>query len=122
MEGFVSNLFVVQQSDTGLIVRTAVDRALPGIAQREVLDACQALHIVTDCNAPLRHERHLWVEAFLTNAIRGIRPIRRIMCPSKNAIDWDLWVVDLPAVTDTSVSCQVQSYLHRRPQDSLSCM
>ena len=119
LEGFISNLFIVQRTDTGLIVRTALDGALAGIKQKAVLDACHLLHIPTQCKASCHQQRHLWVEAFLTNAVRGLRPIKRIVCPAKNAIGWDPWECTLPAGSNTSVFCQLQRYLHSCPQDAL---
>ena len=114
LEGFISNLFVVQHSAAGLIVRTAVQGVLAGIKQSEVLGACEALGIAIVCKAPLQHERHLWVEAFLTNAVRGIRPVKRILCPADNAVGWKAWEVILPAVESQSVCDQLQHYLQQR--------
>ncbi|DBA72941.1 hypothetical protein WJX79_007558 [Trebouxia sp. C0005] len=111
LEGFISNLFIVQPTDMGLLVQTAVDGALAGIKQREVLDACQALRIRTQRKAALKQERHLWTEAFLTNAVRGLRPIRTITCPAQNALDWDTWEIHFPAYNEDSVFTRVQSYM-----------
>ena len=119
LEGFLSNLFIVQRDENGLIVRTAVDRVLAGIKQREVLDACEALHIRVDRSAPLKQDRHLWVEAFLTNAVRGIRPVNHIVCPAHNALGWEPWDIALLVDVQTSVSSQLQDHLQRCKQDLL---
>lgn len=117
LEGFISNLFIVQRTDMGLMVQTAVDSALAGIKQREVLDACQALGIRTQRKAAVKQERHLWTEAFLTNAVRGLRPIRTITCPAQNALGWDTWEIKFPAYNEDSVSARVQSYMQQCCQD-----
>ena len=117
LEGFISNLFIVQHTDMGLLVQTAVDGVLAGIKSREVLDACQALGIRTQRKAALKQERHLWTEAFLTNAVRGLRPIRTITCPAQNALDWDTWEIHFPAYDEDSVSARVQSYMQQSCQD-----
>ncbi len=116
LEGFISNLFIVQQNDMGLLVQTAVDGALAGTKQREVLAACQALGIRTQRKAALKQDRHLWTEAFLTNAVRGLRPIRTITCPAQNALDWDTWEIHFPAYTEDSVSTRVQSHMQQSCQ------
>ena len=113
LEGFISNLFVVQQSADGVVVRTATQGVLAGIKQKEILAACKALHLHIVCKAPLQHERHLWAEAFLTNAVRGIRPVKRIVCPAQNAVGWEAWEVDLPAIGSQSVYYQLQNYLQQ---------
>ena len=117
LEGFISNLFIVQHTDMGLLVQTAVDGVLAGIKSREVLDACQALGIRTQRKAALKQERHLWTEAFLTNAVRGLRPIRTITCPAQNALDWDTWEVHFPVYNEDSVFTRVQSYMQQSCQD-----
>ena len=122
LEGFVSNLFIVQQSDTGLVVKTAVNGVLAGIKQREVLDACLALSIPTQCKGAIKQQRHLWVEAFLTNAVTGGRPIKSITRPANNALHWEAWEVHFPAPGDSSVSAQVQDHMQKSCQDALFCL
>ena len=111
LEGFISNLFIVQDSNHGLVVRTAAEGVLPGTKQQQVLAACNTLGIKTNCKAPIRTERHLWKEAFLTNAVRGLRPISHISCPPNNAIGWEPWECQLSAPSSQSVYCRVQRHL-----------
>lgn len=111
LEGFVSNLFIVQDSNHGLVVRTAAEGVLAGVKQQQVLAACKALNIQTECKAPRQMERHLWKEAFLTNAVRGLRPISNISCPSHNAIGWEPWACQLPVHSSQSVYSRVQRHL-----------
>ena len=122
LEGFISNLFIVQRSHTSIIVRTATKGVLAGIKQQEVLAACKTLNIKTECTAPVQTERHLWVEAFLTNAVRGLRPISSICCPANNAVGWPPWNRYLPcpgieSPDNQSVCSRVQEHLdsHSRP-------
>lgn len=103
----------MQQSDTGLVVRTAVSGVLAGIKQREVLDACLALNIPTQCKGAMKQQRHLWIEAFLTNAVRGVRPIKSITCPANNALEWEAWEVHFSAPGNSSVSAQVQDHMQK---------
>lgn len=111
LEGFVSNLFIVQNSDHGLVVRTALKGVLAGTKQNQVLAACKALNIQIECKAPMRTERHLWKEAFLTNAVRGLRPISSISCPSNNAVGWEPWECQLPVHGSQTVYSRVQKHL-----------
>lgn len=111
LEGFISNLFIVQDSHHGLITRTASKGVLCGTRQQQVLAACKALGIKTECKAPIQEERHLWKEAFLTNAVRGLRPIKHISCPQHNAIGWEPWEQHLPETSNESVCCRVQKHL-----------
>lgn len=116
LEGFISNLFIVQQDCNGLVVKTATEGVLPGIKQQQVLAACKALGIPTECKAPLQREKHLWFEAFLTNAVRGLRPICKISCPSSNALGWEPWEHQLPLPDDQSVCIRVQRHLDLHSQ------
>ena len=116
LEGFVSNLFIVQHSKHGLIVRTASQGVLAGTKQQQVLAACKSLNIETECKAPMQTERHLWQEAFLTNAVRGLRPISNISCPSNNAIGWEPWECQLPEPSSESVCFKVQRHLRSTSQ------
>lgn len=111
LEGFISNLFIVQDSNHGLVVRTASEGVLAGTKQQQVLAACKALGIETKCKAPIHTERHLWKEAFLTNAVRGLRPISHISCPPNNAIAWEPWECQLSVPSSHSVCCKVQRHL-----------
>ena len=111
LEGFISNLFVVQQNAAGLVVMTATEGVLAGLKQKEVLIACEALGIPTACKAPIERDRHLWTEAFLTNAVKGLRSIKCIVCPAENAIGWEPWICHLPDVGPQSVYARVHGYL-----------
>ena len=111
LEGFISNLFIVQDSNHGLVVRTAVEGVLAGTKQQQVLAACNTLGINIKCEAPIQTERHLWKEAFLTNAVRGLRPISHISCPPNNAIGWEPWTCQLSVPSSQSVYCRVQRHL-----------
>lgn len=116
LEGFISNLFIAQDSNDGLILRTASEGMLAGTKQQQVLAACKALGIRTECKAPIQSERDLWKEAFLTNAVRGLRSISHISCPPNNAIGWEPWECQLPMPSSQSVCCRVQRYLQANSQ------
>lgn len=116
LEGFISNLFIVQHSSIGLVVRTATEGVLAGTKQQEVLAACQALGIQTDCTAPVHTERHLWAEAFLTNAVRGLRLISSITCPPSNAVGWEPWECQLLLASGQSICSRIQRHLEATSQ------
>lgn len=85
LEGLVTNLFVVIASDADPLatrVQTApADECLPGLAREAVLDACAALGIEVEERAPRASERHVWREAFVSNTIRLVHPVREIRWP-----------------------------------------
>jgi branched-subunit amino acid aminotransferase/4-amino-4-deoxychorismate lyase len=67
-----SNLFIVTERS----VETAdPPRVLPGVARRLVLEAAQELGMRIRLRAPRLAERARWREVFVTNAVRGVRPV-----------------------------------------------
>lgn len=94
VEGCVSNLFVVvtrKDEATGKVakvVQTAPEgRCLPGIARRAVLDACEREGVATEEIAPLAADRGRWREAFVTNAIKLVRPVGEVRWPRGLGVD-----------------------------------
>jgi len=70
-----ANAFVV----TARGIETAPGRSvLPGIARELVLDEARALGLAVRQRAPLWRERRRWREVFVSNALRGVRPVRKI--------------------------------------------
>lgn len=117
LEGFISNLLIVECRDNKCIVRTAVQNVLPGIMQQQVMGACQALGIPLECTAAKQDGRSLWVEAFLTNAVRGLRPISKIACLPGNPFGWDPWECSFAVSPQNSICAKLQEYLKRRTVD-----
>ena len=94
VEGCVSNLFVVvtrKDEATGKVakvVQTAPEgRCLPGIARRAVLDACEKEGVAIEEMAPLAADRGRWREAFVTNAIKLVRPVGEVRWPRGLGVD-----------------------------------
>lgn len=85
--------------------------------QQQVLDACQALDIHLECTAAKQDERTLWVEAFLTNSVRGLRPISKIACLPGNPFGWDPWEVSFVMSPQTSICTNIQEYLDSHAVD-----
>ena len=96
-EGGVNNVFVVVARVTNenstvaagsrpleLFVRTApVSECLAGVGRAEAMRACEALGVRVEEKTPRLSENdasrgEVWVEAFLTNAVRGVRGVREI--------------------------------------------
>ena len=113
LEGFISNLFILERSQQGLVVKTAVHGVLPGIMQQQVLDACEALQIPVQRCPALQADRNLWEEAFLSNAVRGVRPIGKINCAANNPLGWEPWSRSFSMPEQGSVCLQVQRHLQR---------
>ena len=67
-----SNLFVVSEHS----IETAdPPLVLPGVARRLVLEVARELGLRTRHRAPRLAERARWREMFVTNAVRGVRPV-----------------------------------------------
>lgn len=113
LESFISNLFIVEQRGSSLVVKTAMCNVLPGIKQQQVLDACRALGIQVEHTGAQQSDRHLWVEAFLSNAVKGLRPINKIACLPNNPFGWDPWEVSLAVAPDNSIYTRLQEQLDR---------
>lgn len=114
LEGFISNLFIVEHRSGILVVRTALTSVLPGIMQMQVLQACQALQIQLDCTAAKQGDKDLWCEAFLTNTVRGLRPIDKICCLPDNPFGWKPWSCTFVTSPDTSICAKLQRHLDRQ--------
>jgi branched-subunit amino acid aminotransferase/4-amino-4-deoxychorismate lyase len=54
----------------------APPRVLPGVARDLVLEAARTLGVKVRARAPRLAERARWRGAFVTNALRGVRPVR----------------------------------------------
>jgi para-aminobenzoate synthetase/4-amino-4-deoxychorismate lyase len=70
-----ANLFVV--SGRGLETAPAT-RVLPGVARGLVLELARSMGVTVQLRAPSLRQRARWLEVFVSNALRGIRPVRRI--------------------------------------------
>lgn len=94
-----SNLFCV--SDRG-IETASPPSVLAGVARQAVLELARELDFVVRRRAPRWSERSAWHEVFVSNAVRGVRPVARI--------DDETWT---PA-PDGSATRALQSGLDRR--------
>lgn len=70
-----SNLFVVGE---GALETAEPPSVLPGIARAIVLQAARTLGVRVIHRSPRVRETGLGLEAFATNAVRGLRPVRAI--------------------------------------------
>lgn len=83
-----SNLFAV--TDSGLC--TAPARVvLPGVARRLVIESAAAFGVPVLWGAPRMRDRERWIEMFVTNAVRGVRPVvaidgRRVPRPRRRGL------------------------------------
>jgi branched-subunit amino acid aminotransferase/4-amino-4-deoxychorismate lyase len=64
-----------------LITASLQDGALPGVLRRRVLQACQQLQLEVLEQAPCLDQSDSWVEAFVTNALRGVQPVGSLVLP-----------------------------------------
>lgn len=79
--GSVGNDIVVSRGIDKPTVRVQTaptTRCLAGIGRASVLEACLALRIDVELVAPKIRDASEWREAFLTNAVRGLRPVGRV--------------------------------------------
>lgn len=111
LEGFISNLFIVEHRADAVVVKTAVQNVLPGIVQQQVLHACQILGIQLECTGAEQDDRGQWAEAFLSNAVRGLRPISKISCLPDNPFGWDPWSCSFTVLPETSICAKLRLYL-----------
>lgn len=94
LEGLVTNFYVIiakkEPDANGIVLQTAGigDGVVWGITRWRVLEACSELGIRVEEAAPDPAMREQWTECFLTNSLRGIEPLSRIVCDSKNV--WGL--------------------------------
>ncbi len=70
-----ANLFVV--SERGLETAPST-RVLPGVARGLILELARGMGVKVQLRAPSLRQRARWLEVFVSNALRGIRPVRRI--------------------------------------------
>ncbi|KAK9822634.1 hypothetical protein WJX81_001492 [Elliptochloris bilobata] len=85
LEGLVTNLFVVAGVGDGVVeVHTAApsDGVLSGVMRHHVLQACMQAGILVVEKAPDPAGHRTWREAFLTNCVRSLQPLRRITAPA----------------------------------------
>jgi branched-chain amino acid aminotransferase len=75
LESSRANFFAVTRQ--GLQTAAAAD-ALPGVARAIVIEEAQRLGLLVTQDAPCLPEVGRWREAFLTNAVSGVRPVARI--------------------------------------------
>ena len=124
-EGGVSNVFVVvketQREDerlgsaTDVFVQTApVEECLAGVGRAAVLDACAVLGVRVVEKTPRLSEntQNTWCEAFLTNAVRGVRGVREI-CFSN-----DVRATFAKRGTDASVAARLEAYFDALEDES----
>lgn len=101
LEGLTSNIFVVRGGGETAELHTAAvsDGVLNGTMRRRVLAAAKTLGIRIVEASPIVVEKDSWSEAFLTNSISGIRPIKRLHCPQGREFCQQPWdVVFQPAL------------------------
>lgn len=96
-EGLVTNFCVVAQELGGPPVLHACGTgALPGVVLTRVREAAARLGLRLAEGPPRCGERHLWQEAFITNCIKRVQPLRRVFCPPGNAWGAEPWDCTLP--------------------------
>jgi branched-subunit amino acid aminotransferase/4-amino-4-deoxychorismate lyase len=69
-----------------------------GTARARVLEACRRLGYALREEAPAAAARHTWREAFLTNSLRLVQPLRRISCGAANVWGLPPWELELSTV------------------------
>jgi branched-subunit amino acid aminotransferase/4-amino-4-deoxychorismate lyase len=83
-----SNLFVVS---SGALETAHVSAVLPGIARQLIVEMAAELALPVRQRAPRIAEQDLWSECFVTNAVRGVRPVaelagRRLPVPEPGGV------------------------------------
>lgn len=109
LEGMITNFYVIRKmqrphsEECDLLLQTAsIDEGVVwGTLRLRVLEACQRLGIKVEERAPSIHERHTWNEAFLTNSLRGVQPLSRVVCDAKNVWGLPAWELELPEASIT---------------------
>ncbi|XP_024520974.1 uncharacterized protein LOC9639494 isoform X1 [Selaginella moellendorffii] len=83
LEGSISNFFVVLSSDGRVTVKTAAleNGVLPGTIRQLVIEICHDTSIPVSETSPSWDERSSWKEAFVTNSLSLIQPVRSIKMP-----------------------------------------
>ena len=115
LETFISNLFIVQQQPDGQpVVRTAGEGILPGIMRSQVLQVCAELQLPCQLQAPLCTERSQWREAFVTNAVRGVRPVDTIHCMLNKDLSLTPWQLDLPGGAPGAITLLIMRRLEEK--------
>lgn len=67
--------------------------ALPGVVLTRVREAAARLGLRLAEGPPRCGERHLWQEAFITNCIKRVQPLRRVFCPPGKHTRQPTWMV-----------------------------
>lgn len=88
---------ISHQSTPCVITCPPSGAVLPGLLRARVIQACQALGVRVCEAAPHADERDTWQEAFITNALRGIQPVSRVLCPPDNRCGLRPWQQHLPS-------------------------
>ncbi len=99
LESTRANFFVVNAAG---ITTAAPPDVLPGIARELVLELASDLGVRVSSRPPTLRTRARWREAFLTNAVRGVRPVR------------SLDGIPLPAAGPDSLTLALQKALDQR--------
>ena len=137
-EGGVSNVFVVvtetknendelsvgsePSQNSEFFVQTApVEECLAGVGRAAVLDACKVLGVRVVEKTPRLSENgslngEVWCEAFLTNAVRGVRGVSEI-CFSRNG-EADVRLTFAKFGTDASITSRLEAYFDARDDDN----
>ena len=87
------------------------DGVVWGTVRARVLQACAALGVAVREEAPRAADRALWREAFLSNALRVVQPLRRIECGAGNTWGHPPWALELPAPVPGAVTRRIQAAL-----------
>jgi branched-subunit amino acid aminotransferase/4-amino-4-deoxychorismate lyase len=117
LEGMITNFYVIRKmhrlnsEEFEFVLQTASveEGVVWGTLRWRVLQACQCLGIRVIEQAPSMHERHTWKEAFLTNSLRGVQPLTKIVCDARSVWGLPSWELELPvdeaSITEKLLEC-----------------
>lgn len=107
LEGMITNFFVVTDDGNGgsCVVTAPIDAGvLGGVMRRGVLQACAALGIQVKEEAPHWSTHRSWQEAFLTNSLRPLQPVKRIQSFVPGLCGGIPWEISLPGPVGLSIT------------------
>lgn len=92
-----SGLTSFKPSDVTVWTAGMRDGVVWGTVRARVLQACRTLGYMIREDAPSMHSRQAWREAFITNALRLVQPLRTVSCGKANVWGLPPWEMQLPA-------------------------
>lgn len=98
-----------------LMTASMADGVAWGTIRAMILKACEAIGLEVVESAPRHEHRDMWNEAFISNSLRGIQPLKRIVCPEDNAGNMPSWTVEFkeaPGAWTMRLKQQLNSLLH----------